>query len=166
MKSVQQLLDKLLGSDPGGKTLVIKERKRRVAGLARFTSRNCPDIQYFKMAFGDHSSLVVLPQEQEIYYSDSPLGVAKGIDDEMVGKDQFIEFNGKTYKLENRNDYQYCLQVYAGVPSKDIEGECRFSDYFSTHGVKEMLSLGWLVETGERADVLSLLIDLQEVTLG
>jgi len=64
--------------------------------------------------------------------------------------------------LEDKNDYQYVLELLVGTPL-DIEGKCRFSDYLPTEETKEFLSLGWLSETGKRADINPIHIDTAEV---
>jgi hypothetical protein len=46
-----------------------------------------------------------------------------------------------------------------------IEGEVKFSDYVPKDGSNELLSLGWIVRTGERADINPKGIDLSEIKL-
>jgi len=48
---------------------------------------------------------------------------------DQIGREKLITFRGKQYKLGNRDDYQFVKQLVFGSPL-DIEGECRFSDYF------------------------------------
>lgn len=45
----------------------------------------------------------------------------------------------------------------------DVEGECKFSDYFPLEREKEFLSLGWLSFNGRRADINPKIISLDEV---
>lgn len=164
MNNFNQFLQELLDHPSSKTTLRIYGEQKKIRGLARFSTANYPNDEYIKIVFEDHSFVLILPKEQEVYYADKVLEKAKGITDEMIGRDKGLKFNGKTYELGNKNDYQFCLQLYVGTP-KDIEGECRFSDYFPTEGPKEFLSLGWLSHTGERADIRCQIIDLTDIDI-
>jgi len=122
--------------------------------MVRLTSKNYfPDNnEYIKMLFDDGSFLLVLKNEEELYYANNVLGKIEEISDEDIGKKELIYFNGKEYKLDNKDDYQFVLDLIKGNPY-EIEGECRFSDYSPVDGTKEFLSLGWLSYNGERADI-------------
>jgi hypothetical protein len=115
--------------------------------------------EYWKIRFTDDSYLLIILEDQEVYYSDSYTFEAKTIADHQIGHDTIIEFEGKTYHLGNKNDYQFVLELVYGSPL-DIEGECRFSDYFPTKGDKEFLSLGWLAQTGKRANIHCKILDI------
>jgi hypothetical protein len=144
----------------------IKETDKKVKGMVRLTTKNYlpENNEYIKMIFMDGSFLLVLKNEEELYYSENVLGKIKEIPDEAVGKEDFLTYNDKNYKLENKDDYQFVLELLIGTPY-DIEGECKFSDYFPTDGIKEFLSLGWLSRTGERADINPKFIDQSEVEI-
>lgn len=141
MRKFNDFLKKLL-EKPSIKTiLLIKGKKKRIKAMARYTTVNYAGDEYIKTIFDDHSFMLIIPKEQEIYYAESILGRAGRIDDEIIGKDQIIVYKGKKYELGNPNDYQFRLQLYVGTPL-EIEGEVRFSDYFPIEGQKEFLSLG------------------------
>jgi hypothetical protein len=161
MKSFDKFLRQLL-KNPSDKTILkIKGVKRKINGMARFTSVNYAGEEYIKITFKDHSHLLVIPSAKELYWTEKSLGKARGITDKMIGKPKVV-YKGKEYKLDNKNDYQFSLQLYVGKPHKDIEGECDFSDYVSSDG-NEMLSLGFLSYNGKRADVYVKKINLKEV---
>ena len=111
-----------------------------------------------------NSFLLILINDHKLYYSDEHIIRNTGINDEIIGKKEIIQYKGKKYKLDNKDDYQFCLQLYVGSPS-DIEGECRFSDYFPIKGPKEFLSLGWISHTRKRADINPKIIDQEEVEI-
>lgn len=117
---------------------------------------------YYKIIFTDGSFLLIIPAEKEIYYAPSLLGKVPEISDEMIGIEETIKYNGKEYYLANKNDYQFVLKLLVGSPL-DIEGECRFSDYFPKEGPKEFLSLGWSSKTGHRADINCQIINIDNI---
>lgn len=163
MKSFETFLKQLL-SNPSEKTEIkINGSSSKIAGMARFTSVNYAGVEYIKITFKDHSHLLVIPSEKELYWTNKPLGKAHGITNKLIGKTKVV-FKGKTFYLDNKNDYQFCLQLYVGKPHEDIEGECSFSDYVSEDS-NEMLSLGFLSYNGKRADVLVKKIGPEEVEI-
>ncbi len=166
MNKFQVIYQRLLNKDPSTKVLVIDGVPKEIKAMVRLTSRNylAEDGEYIKIIFTDGSFLLAIEGEGEFYYADSVIGHIQEISDEIIGKTEIINYKGKEYKLENADDYQYVLELLAGAP-QDIEGECRFSDYAPTKGTKEILSLGWLSETGKRADIHPILIDIDRVNL-
>ena len=157
-------LKKLLNNPSSETKLRIQGKEKKISGMARFEVENYPGIEYIKIVFNDHSFLLIMIDDKELYYTDEVIGIAQGISDEEIGEKTSLVYNGKSYALENKNDYQYVLQRYVGS-YKDIEGEVRFSDYFPVEGPKEFLSLGWMSRTGERADINPTIIDISEVEL-
>lgn len=164
MTDFTEFLDNLLRNPLHKTKISIKGRTKQVKAMAKLVSMNYPNEPYLKIIFIDGSFLLIQPKEKEIYYAPSLLGKAPGIANEDIGKKKVLTFNDKKYRLENKDDYQFCLQLYIGSPL-DIEGECRFSDYFPETGPKEYLSLGWLVRTGERADINCQIIDLADLDM-
>lgn len=163
MKKFNQLVDKLLSDSAKDLALKIRGKSKKIKGMSLFSSENY-DFEYIKVAFDDHSHLIVVPVEKELAYADGVLGKAEGIEDEMIGK-EMVEYDGRKFKLDNGDDYQFVLKHLMGVPGKDIEGEVRFSDYVGVDNEDEVLSLGWIVKTGGRADVLAVGLDISEVEL-
>lgn len=151
-----------------GKEVVLKIKgvEKEVKAMVRLTTKNClpENDEYIKMIFNDGSFLLALSNDEELYYAESIVGKISEIPDEAIGKEEFLKYNGKEYKLENADDYQFVLDLIIGTPY-DIEGEVRCSDYFPTDGTKEILSLGWLCYNGERADINPSLIDQSEVEI-
>ena len=129
-----------------------------------FDIENYPVVEYIKISFDDHSFLLVMIDDKELYYADRVIGHIKKIKDKEIGTKKFITYKGRKYKLDNKNDYQYVIRRYVGS-YKDIEGEAYFSDYFPVAGPKEFLSLGWLSRTRKRADINPLIIDISEVDI-
>lgn len=163
MERFEDFLKKLLENPSEKTTLLIKGKSKSIKGMARYSSVNS-DFEYIKISFDDGSLLIIMPGEKDLAFSDGILGMAEGITDEMVGKER-VEYKGKKYKLVDGDDYQFCLRLYVGKPNKDIEGEVKFSDYVCEDDENEMLSLGWTVYTGERADVLARPIGIEDVEL-
>lgn len=163
MKGFQHFLDNLLKNPSRETTLSIKGAKKKVRAMVKLTSKNFLDYEYIKILLEDGSFLLIIPADEEIYFADKVYGRIKEISDEMIGRER-ITYKGKEYKLANKDDYQFVKELYVGTPL-DIEGECKFSDYFPVSGPKEFLSLGWLSYTGKRADINPVIIDNSEVEL-
>lgn len=164
MESFNIFLQKLL-KNPSQKTVVtVKGKKKKIKAMARYTSVNYRGDEYIKIVFDDHSFMLVIPSCEEIYYAPSVIGRTKEISGQAIGRKKIIHHRGKTYRLDNKDDYQFRLQLYVGTPF-DIEGECRFSDYLPIRGPKEFLSLGWLSYNGERADINPQILSLKEVKM-
>ena len=155
-------MGKLLDNPSAKTTLEIGGKDKQIKAMARFRTVNYLDDEYIKIIFDDHSFMLVLINDQELYYSDKYSIDIPEVTDEMIGEVKTIKYKGKVYELGNKDDYQFCQQKYVGG-LLDIEGECRFSDYFPTEGPKEFLSLGWLAYNGKRADINPQIIDLKEV---
>lgn len=132
----------------------------KVLGVARYSSNNYPD-EYIKVLFENEFVLVVSPASREISFGEF-LGQVSAIRDEQIGNVETVDFNGKTYKLENRKDHQTRLELLVGGPDS-VEGDCDFSDYYAKDG--DCLSLGWF-PGGERADVHTRTILVSDLVSG
>jgi len=150
--------------NPQSTKISIKGKSRQIKAMAKLVSMNYPNEPYIKVVFTDGSFLLVVLGEEELYFADSLLGRIQEISDDEIGKKEILDYNGKEYMLGNKDDYQFCIQLYFGSPL-DIEGECKFSDYFPVTGPKEYLSLGWLSRTGERADINCQMINPSDITV-
>lgn len=166
MDQFDNFLEKLL-ANPSEKTIIsVNGVEKNLNGLVLLTSKNYFALNsfYYKLFFNDGSFLLIIPSEKEIYYSDHLESKISSIKDEDIGTKDVIIYNQKEYHLENKNDYQFVLKLIVGSPL-EIEGECKFSDYYPTTGQKEMLSLGWLSKNDQRADINCQLIDLSNVKI-
>lgn len=164
MKNFDAIYEKVISGANSETKFVVKGKQVFPKGVVLLTTRNMPDNPYIKIAFDDGSFLLLMINDKEIYYADCLVGHIQSIQDEEIGNSRTLEYEGKTYELGNKDDYQYVIQRFLGGP-KDIEGEARFSDYFPVAGPNEFLSLGWLSETGERADIHCKLIDPKEINI-
>ncbi len=162
MEKIEEIIEILKGQNL--KQLLIEGKIKTIKASILLCSKNYLDMEYIKTIFTDESFLLVMMNDREIYYADDVVGHIQEISDSAIGNVKEIIYQNRRYELGNANDYQFVKQLYIGSPL-DIEGECRFSDYFPTSGPKEFLSLGWLVRTGERADVNPKLIDLSEIEI-
>lgn len=163
MKSFEEFLVKLLDKPSTETVIKVRGKEKKIKGMAKFTSKNMNGEHYFKLSFVDGSNMVVSPSSQEIYVGDGGPEKAQGIGDELIGRVEALSYEGRKYQLDNKDDYQYCLELLVGRPGIDIEGECRFSDYVTKDEPVSILSLGWLSDTNKRADVLVTKIDISEV---
>jgi len=164
MNNFDEFKKYITGNPSKNTTLIINGKKKNIKGMVGLTTKNYPESEYIKIVFNDRSFLLIMINDKEIYYADKIIDRIHEISDNVIGKVDAIKYNGKEYKLGNRDDYQYVIQRYVGTPN-DVEGEARFSDYFPISGPKEYLSLGWLSETGERADINCKIIDVKEIVL-
>ncbi len=157
----QSFLTKLLTNPSKDTVISIKGVKKYLSALAHLTTDQCikDGATYYKMLFTDGSFILALPDEEEIYYADKLLHHILEIPDKDIGTVKEISYDNRLYRLGNcPSDYQFMLELIVGTPY-DIEREARFSDYFPVIGPKAFLSLGWLMRTGERADILCNIID-------
>lgn len=161
MVQFDKIFSQLIHNPHVGMDVIIHGKNKKLNAMIRLSAKNYLMGEYIKAMFQDGSYILIIPQDKEIYYSHK-YRTATGIPDKSIGKDEIVEFEGKKYKLGNKDDYQYVLELMVGSPL-DIEGECRFSDYFLIEGEKEILSLGWITQTGKRADIHCKLIDLTEI---
>lgn len=159
--TIQNLLDSLIKNPT--KAISIKSKNRKIVGFAEFKTVNLGDDNYYKISFEDHSYLLIVPDESLLFFADKGSSFFNEIADDEIGNKKEITFKNKKYILENAHDYQYVVRLIVG-DWKTIEGEVKFSDYISEDG-SESLSLGWLVRTGERADVVSKELKINEVEI-
>lgn len=164
MINFEDFYQKINGNITSKTEFVINGISKFPKGMVLLVTKNMPKNPYIKIVFNDQSFLLVMIKDKEIYYADKIIGHIKEIADEKIGSETRLEYNGKTYELGNKDDYQYVMRRSIGGP-KDVEGEAKFSDYFSTNGLKEFLSLGWLSETGERADINCKIIEPTEINI-
>lgn len=145
-------------------TFHIRGKKKTIKAMIHLISKNYlkESGDYIKIYFKENGYLLVIPSSKEIYFSDILQWKIPGITDQMIGKKKILTYKGKKYRLENKDDYQFVLRLYAGSPL-DIEGECRFSDYFPVEGPHEFLSLGWLSYNGKRADLHCEVVNLKDI---
>jgi hypothetical protein len=158
---IQKLIDFLLLNPKGEITL--QGKKKKIIGFAEFKTINLGEDNYFKIIFDDHSFLFIVPNQDLAMFTDEAPVPYKEIADEDIGVKKELQFRGKKYILDNANDYQYVIRLIVGDWSS-IEGEVKFSDYVPEDGSNELLSLGWIVRTGERADVNPKTIDSNEIS--
>ena len=166
MDQFDTFLEKLL-KNPSTETIIsVNGSKKAIKGLVYLTSKNyfALNSSYYKLFFDDGSFLLIIPSEKEIYYSDHTESKISSIKDEDIGVKDVIIYNQNEYHLENKDDYQFVLELIVGSPL-EVEGECKFSDYYPVSGPKEMLSLGWLSKNGQRADINCQIIDLSNVKI-
>lgn len=166
MNKFQTIYTKLQDKPSKSTDLLINGNKKSIKAMVRLTSKNYlkEGGEYIKILFDDNSFLLAVKNDEEFYYADKIAENIKDIPDEDIGNKEIIKYKGKDYELGNKNDYQYVLDMLVGTPL-DIEGECSFSDYFPINGTKEFLSLGWITETGKRADINPVFIDTEKVDL-
>ncbi len=160
------LIVRNLLKNPFQKTILkIRNHKKKIKGMARFETVQNRGSEYIKIIFRDDSFLLILLNEKELYYADKLAEHIKEIKNSDIGKKKILKYKGKKYKLETTDDYQFCLQLYVGKAHSDIEGECKFSDYFPISDLKEFLSLGWLSYNKKRADIHCKLLELNEIEI-
>jgi hypothetical protein len=160
--TVKEILHSL-NKNPNQK-VVIKGKEKTISGCAEFKSINLGDDTYFKFAFSDHSSLLIVSDLDTLYVSDQPPQSFAEIADNQIGEKKGLLFRGKKFLLDNAHDYQYVVRLIKG-DWHTMEGEVRFSDYTAADKSGEMLSLGWIVRTGERADVYLEQLPANEILL-
>jgi hypothetical protein len=145
-------------------SLKINDNLKRIIGIGLYKSINMGEDEYMKVFFHDNSFILVLINEEEIYYDPDPIGEIKDIKDEEIGMHNEVTFNYKKYKIVNKDDYQYVIRLIAG-DIKITEGEVRFTDYFPVDGSKEFLSLGNYMINGKRGDLNPKLIEVEDIEI-
>lgn len=162
MNTTELLTSLLHNSD---QKIFINGKEKEIVGFAEFRTVNLGDDGYFKLTFDDHSFLFIVPSDNLLFYTDEAPAPFSEISDADIGNVSELTFRGRQYKLENADDYQYVVRLIKG-DYQTIEGEVKFSDYVPKDGANEILSLGWIVRTGERADVNPKAIELEKISLG
>lgn len=167
MKNFNNFYNHLLTQATDQTIISINGQNKQIKSMIRFTTKNYlkDNAEYTKIKFQKGGFLLIIPEDQELFYSDIADHHIKEIPDNIIGQQEIIKYKGKKYKLGNKNDYQYVLQLHIGSPL-DIEGECSFSDYFPINKEpKEFLSLGWLSSNGKRADINPIIIKNEQVEI-
>lgn len=154
---MQKLIDTCITNE----SITIAGMQYSILGMAKYASANYPDDSYYKLSLNDHSGILIIPGQNRIYRSKT-IGKIPDISDAMVGTNS-ITFESKEYSVVNANDYQFVLEIHIGLP-KEVEGECKFSDYESIDPSRDMISLGWISFTGKRADVHATIIDRNSIS--
>ena len=163
MREFNKFLEELLDNPIKIKGIKVGKKMKRLKGMAMFAGINSPESKYIKISFKDGANMCVIIDDKEVYFGEEILGKAEGITDEMIGRGKVI-YNGKEYKLVNKDDYQFTVTRYLGGIT-DIEGEERFSDYINEESNPVMLSLGWNSYTRKRDDVICELICLEDIDI-
>jgi len=161
--SVKEIIDSLV-ANPSLK-VSIRGKSKKIEGFAEFRTINLGDDGYYKVTFDDHSFLFIVPSQDLILYTEDRPTRFQEISDEEIGNKKELTFRGKTYILDNPHDYQYVIRLIKGDYTS-IEGEVKFSDYIPVDGSNELLSLGWIVRTSERADVNPREIQMEDIIIG
>lgn len=160
--TIQELIDSLI-NNPEQK-VIIKGKTKEIIGFAEFRTINLGEDGYFKIIFDDHSFLFIVPGDDLLFYTDEAPTAFSQISDDEIGNVEELTFRGTKYRLDNAHDYQYVVRLIKG-DYQSIEGEVKFSDYIPLDNSNEILSLGWIVRTGERADVNPKVVDISDIKL-
>jgi hypothetical protein len=141
--------------------IIINGKVRGLKGAIRLNSMNLS--LYYKLVMKDNSYLLIVPSEEIIYFSEKYLQKFD-IHDDLIGQESLI-YNDEEYICENKDDYQYVERLIFGN-FRDLEGEVKFSDYIlKDHPDKRILSLGWFMKNGERADLMAERIEIDNIQI-
>ena len=140
-------------------------QEKTIKAMSLLTSLNYQDTigNYYKIVFSDDSILIVIPKDQQIQYSPGELGKIESISNNDIGQDT-VSYNGNTFNLVNKNDYQFVLKKIVGG-LLDMEGECKFSDYVNSEDENDCLSLGSISYDGRRADVNAKTLSINDINV-
>ena len=145
-------------------SLLLAGQQKNLSGIAKYWSDGY-GFEYLKLQFSDHSALVVVPSLQEIGFSEKGnMGAGEGIPNSIVGAPT-VQYDHRAWNLANGPDYQRVIEVLAGKPGHDSEGECAFWDYTCNQFEGAVLSLAYMSETRQRADVLTKPIPVEEIEI-
>lgn len=164
MKDVSSLIDFVSKQAKSESRLTIEDQIKSIKSVVQLTAKNYLEGIYTKVFFKEDGYLLIIPQDNLVYYSPIIQKHLTEIPDEDIGTKEIISFGGKDYKLINKDDYQFVLHVFVGTPY-DGESEVRFSDYIPVDGSNEILSLGWMCWSGKRADLHCKVIDISEISI-
>ena len=162
MGKVKDVLEIAIDKAINGDEFNVCGKLRKVKGLSSFSTKNYDD-EYYKFFFDDGAFLMLVPGDDEVYFTEKHVDEIESIPDAEIGKPEIL-LNAKKFILKDKNNYQFVKQRYVGG-FKDVEGEVSFSDYEPAEGEKEILSLGFLSFTGKRADIQCKLISMEDVGL-
>lgn len=80
--SFDAFLAQLLSAPSSATTITVKGQAKKILGMSRYVTKNMPEGEYLKIVFVDHSLMVILLSDQEIYYTDQAIGKLESIKDE------------------------------------------------------------------------------------
>jgi hypothetical protein len=138
--------------------LTIKNKDYSVLTMSIFTVDSDPDGSYIKMLLSDNHVLCIGSSEGDSWQFGK---IIDAVPYDYPTPDVF-EYDSKTYH-KTSSAYQIVKQLVFG-DSLLAEGEVKFIDY-ATDDESSLISVGVVVRTGERADVLLKNIDKSEVKL-
>lgn len=162
VNSFDRVFRELTKSPTSGMRVWIGGTERKLKGMAVFTTKNYSG-EYYKLFFEDESFLMLVPGDEEIYFSPRIVEHIAEIDDKVIGTEKLF-YVGKQFVLKDPDNYQFVKARMVGGPG-DVEGEVRFSDYVPIDGSKEILSPGFLSFTGKRADIYCVLISPEKISV-
>lgn len=123
-----------------------------------YTTQSNPETEYVKVFMEGHFALVISPKDDFMYF-----GKDEGCVSESFPTPDVLFYDNKEYK-KTAEDYQIVKHVEFGN-LLETEGEVVFIDYDGVTNPDTLLSVGLVVRTKTRADILADVIKLKDITV-
>lgn len=123
-----------------------------------YITQSCPDNEYVKVFMEGHYALVISPDDEFMYFGKD------------VGEIPNTPFPSPEKLCYNSVEYQKIVSDYQIVKHVEFgnlletEGEVVFTDYQNTSSENgSIISLGLIVRTQKRADIVAAIINIDDV---
>ncbi len=151
-------MEELIAAIGRGTQVAVATRAFVARAKVIYVTETAPDSRYAKIFFDDHRVLVVSPGDEIIYFGRDIGSI--GVDPPF---DKRISYEGNDYRLVSE-DYQIPVELSFGPPLT-TEGEVRFWDYESLGDRLDIISIGIVQRTKERADIVARIIELSDIAV-
>lgn len=151
-------LETLIHDIKEGTRLRIRNDEYKAIAKSLYVTQSNPEDYYAKVFFEDHYVMAISP-------SDDFLCFGKDIGQlpfEYPSPDSF-DYEGETYQ-KVCSDYQIVKELVFGSPL-NTEGEVKYTDYEGKNDDTKIISIGPVVRTGTRADIIAEIIDLKDISI-
>jgi len=149
-------MDNIASSIKFNSIVEIKGNRYKAVGMAAYVTQSNDSDIYYKVFFEGHYALVVVPSDGFMYF-----GKDVGSISEAFPPPEKINHSKLGYR-QSVKDYQIVKEIIFGN-ILDIEGEVEFVDYECSEDESKIISVGRVVRTKKRADIVAEVIEIGEV---
>lgn len=151
-------MDKLIKSITKDSLIKVKDIAYKPIAKVFYATQGNPETEYVKVFMEGHFALVISPKDNFMYF-----GKDEGCVSESFPTPDVLFYDNKEYR-KSAEDYQIVKYVEFGN-LLETEGEVAFIDYDGVTNPDTLLSVGLVVRTRTRADILADVIELKDITV-
>lgn len=149
---------KLIESITKDSFVKVKDNVYRPIAKVFYVTQNAPESEYVKIFMEEHFALVISPKDEYMYFGKDEGAVSSTFPTPTV-----LKYKRKKYR-KLVDDYQIVKRVDFG-DVLETEGEVEFIDYENESDANSILSVGLIVRTQKRADIVAEVIELNDITV-